>query len=410
MKTKLLLGLALALSCIGYRVHADELLKTEQQELCALLAKASPNSFNTNSRVLSPSEQDFSPYLTRIENARLVELLRQPEVAKVVTREQALAAVKQRQLDESLPGFQYNALMDLVNQRWPHDAAVIAFYREALATRGEVAIFDLFSPLPGIWDDSLLEPVIHVMEKNAATAALFYKDNAPKQVSWVVIDNSLDVLDRHYSVWEINTSIPPRLSKVVLTMFPSLTRDSAPGPHPGEQMWCNAVAMLAKTHDLAMIAVLRPFLKSTGMAGDGGYWMVEGNPPLRACDRAAIAIKQLLTGKDYAREPIGMPGMPYWNVRDSYPKWEEWDKKIAELQKQLDALESALNFIRTNHIDTGDYVMATPEAVQRILVGGESAWRISWYHKTPSGAAAIKGGQLVIIVYDSGRIEKGFGE
>ena len=151
-----------------------------------------------------------------------------------------------------------------------------------------------------------------------------------------------------------------------------------------------------------MIAVLRPFLKNRGMAGDGGYWMVEGNPPLRACDTAAIAIKQILAGKAYAPEPIGMPGMPYRNLRDSYPKWDEWDKTIAELQKQLDALETALNFIHTNFLDTAEYEMAAPEAIQRI----PTAWRVSWRHKVPAGAAAIKGGQLVIVIHDSGKTKR----
>jgi hypothetical protein len=414
MTPKFIVCLAIVLSGNCFFVRADEptpaQLETEQRELCVLLVKASPNSFNTNPPALSQSGNDFSPYLTKSENNRLAELLRSPEITKAVTREQALAAVKQRQLDDSLPGFQYNAMMDLVNQRWPHDAAVIAFYSEALAIRGEVAISDLFSPLPGIWDDSLLEPVIHMMEKNASTAALVYKEDAPKQVSWVVIDNALAVLDRHYSVWATNASIPPRLSAVVLTMFPSLTNAILLGPRPGNQMWCNAVRMLSETHDPTMIAVLRPYLKDKAMAGDGGYWMVKDNPPVRACDRAAIAIKQLVGEKGFAHEAIGMPGLPYWNVRDSYPKWDEWDGKIAELQKQLDALGSALHFIRTNHVDTAQHKMTTPEAVQRISTEGESAWRVSWSPKIPDGAAAIKGGQLVIMVHDSGKIEKVFSE
>jgi hypothetical protein len=203
MKFKLLFCLALVLSGIGYSVHADERFTAGQQELCALLAKTSPDSVDTNSLTVSRRDGDFSPYLTQPENERLVELLRDPEIASVVTREKMLAAIKQRQMDDSLPGFQYNALMDLVNQRWPHDAAVIAFYHEALATRGEAAIMDLFSPLPGIWDDSLLEPVLQVIEKNASTATFVYKAATPKQVSWIVIDNALAVLNRHYSLWAL---------------------------------------------------------------------------------------------------------------------------------------------------------------------------------------------------------------
>jgi hypothetical protein len=257
-----------------------------------------------------------------------------------VTREQVLAAVKQRQLDNSLPGFQYNALMDLVNQRWSRDEAVIAFYREALATRGQVAIFDLFSPLPGIWDDSLVEPVIRVIEENASAAKSF-RAGTPIRVSWIVIDNALAVLDRHHSVWATDASIPPRLSKAVLTVFPSIKDVSLSGPHPGEQMWCNAVRLLAKTHDSEMIAVLRPFLKDEVVAGDGGYWMAKDTAPLRACDNAAIAIKQLLGEKNFPNEVIGMSGIPYSKTRESYPKWNEWDQRIAELQRQLDALDKS---------------------------------------------------------------------
>jgi hypothetical protein len=49
----------------------------------------------------------------------------------------------------------------------------------------------------------------------------------------------------------------------------------------------------------------------------------------------------LLGEKDFVDQPIGMSGMPDRNVRDSYPKWNEWDQKIAELQKQLDALDKS---------------------------------------------------------------------
>jgi len=326
-KPKLLFLLALVLSGACYFAGADELppaqLEKEQHELCALLAKASPNSFQTNSPGVSRRDGDFSPYLTKLENDRLVRLLRDPEVSKIVTPEQALAAIRQRQIDGSLPGFQYNALMDLVNQRWPHDPTVIAFYREALATRGDAAIIELWSPQPGVWDDSLLEPVVSLVKKTAF---------------WIVMDDALSVLDQHYAVWARDASIPPRLSKPVLRMFPSLTNASLSGLQPGDQMWCNAVQMLAKTHDTAMLAVLRPFLKDKVMAGDGSYWMAEDRPPLRACDKAAIAIKKLLGMQDFNNREIFTSGMPCRKVRDSHPKWIEWDKNIAELQKHLDAL------------------------------------------------------------------------
>jgi hypothetical protein len=119
MKSELIFCLALVFGGIGYAVHADEPLTMRQQELCALLAKTSPDSVHTNLPTVSRRDGDFSPYLTQPENERLVKLLRDPEVVTVVTREQVLAAIKQRQLDDSLPGFHYEALMDLGNRRWP---------------------------------------------------------------------------------------------------------------------------------------------------------------------------------------------------------------------------------------------------------------------------------------------------
>jgi hypothetical protein len=317
MKITLLASLVLVSSGV---VRADEpltaRLETEQHELSALLAKASPDRFHTNSTGKPRRDADFSPYLTHLENERFVKLICDPEVSKVITREEALAAIKQRQIDGSLSGFQFTPLMGLVNRRWPHDPAIIAFFREALATRGDEAIIELYSPQPGVWDDSLLELVVSLTAKTS---------------SWTTLDRALYVLDQRYAVWATIASIPPRLSQAVLIMYPSLTNAALSGARPGDWAWCIAVPMLAKTHDPAMLAVLRPFLANKGMAGGGSYWMTEGDPPLRTCDEAAIAISELLREKDFTRDGIGMPGRPYWKVHDTYPKWVEWDKKIAEL-------------------------------------------------------------------------------
>jgi hypothetical protein len=344
MKFKIMLGFALVLSGGIWTAQADEpgpiprtaessvQLEAQQNELCALLVKAGRNSSRSNEKARVRSQPgDFSPNLTEPENARLLKLLCDPKVAERMPLELALAALRQREAEESLPGGQYNALMDVVNRRWPHDPVVIAFFREALAVRGPAAIFELWSPQPGIWDDSLLEPVVRLAEKTA-------EDSAPSR--WIVTCTVLEVLDLHYSVWATNASIPPRLSKAVLMLFPSLTNAIQPSPKPGDQIWCNAVGMLAKTHDAGMIAVIRPFLKDEIVAGDGALWIPQGSglQPLRACDEAAIAIRKLLDDLDSADGGYAMSGGFVAKPGASYPKWREWDKKIGELQKRLDAL------------------------------------------------------------------------
>jgi hypothetical protein len=195
---------------------------------------------------------------------------------------------------------------------------------------------DSFADGVGTSDGFQLEIEIHIVEQ-AALDALSPVASWTNGVPWFAMDNAIGEIDRHYSLWSTNTSIPPRLSKAVLTIFPSLTNISMPGPQPGNQMWCNAVSMLAGSHDLAMIAVLRPFLKNKVVAGDGSYWF-EDKTPLRACDKAAIAISLLLGDKNFADGGFAISGAGIRNVRDSYRKWDEWDKKIGELEKRLDEL------------------------------------------------------------------------
>jgi hypothetical protein len=202
--------------------------------------------------------------------------------------------------------------------------------------RGEIFLqpkpFQLQPSIPDGWDVVLLEPEVRMIEKTA------YGSTNGRDSS--IIENTLGVLDLHYSVWAKDRSIPPRLSKAVLTAFPFLTNSSLPeeNAEPSRSSWCDAVQMLGETHDPAMIKVLRPFLKYKVIAGDGTMWAGSEYTPLRACDKAAMAIKQLLGDDDFAYAGNGFSSSGFRNVRDSYPKWDEWDKKIAELQKRLDAL------------------------------------------------------------------------
>ena len=345
---RLLPCLALVLSGGLIIARADETntnadVKAQQEELSALLMKAAPNTYSPIPPAPRHGEEEFSPYLAPSENKRLLELLRDPAVSKVVTRELALAAIKQRQLDHSLGGFQFDALMDIVNARWRSDPVVIAFYREALETRGDTAVSDLWSPQPGIWDDSLVEPVVRLIERAATNS-----------VKEFVIGNALMALDGHYDAWATNASIPPRLSKAVLEDCSNLT-NTLVRPQLGLG-WCNSVQMLAETHDPAMVCSLRPFLKQKDLAYDPGG-LGDGFTTMRICDEAAEAINQLLDLKINFR-PSDMyligghdvftngttvtiwqeePKDRTWSGYD--PAWKDWDEKIADMEKRLDALD-----------------------------------------------------------------------
>jgi hypothetical protein len=70
------------------------------------------------------------------------------------------------------------------------------------------------------------------------------------------------------------------------------------------------------------------------------------------------------------------------------------------------ALKKAVDYLAQNNVDTSGHDMSTPEAIQKFVVGNQSGWRISWRLKNFTG----KGGQLIVTVWDSGKIEHGYGE
>jgi hypothetical protein len=92
---------------------------------------------------------------------------------------------------------------------------------------------------------------------NAQHSGQTASSSLTNDVSWW---NALDEIDRHYWLWETNTSIPPRLSKVVLAIYPCLTNGYA-NPQPKDIAgWFYPIIILGETHDTVTVSVLRPYL------------------------------------------------------------------------------------------------------------------------------------------------------
>jgi hypothetical protein len=70
------------------------------------------------------------------------------------------------------------------------------------------------------------------------------------------------------------------------------------------------------------------------------------------------------------------------------------------------AMETAREFLDVNKADLSRYDMSKPEGIREIQVQHQKAWRVSWRLKNFTG----KGGQLIIIVTESGKCEQGWGE
>jgi hypothetical protein len=67
-------------------------------------------------------------------------LLMTEETSRTITRDKALAALKQRQIEGTS---RFEEVMALVYSKWNTDPVVVAFYLDALRTRGPEALSDL---------------------------------------------------------------------------------------------------------------------------------------------------------------------------------------------------------------------------------------------------------------------------
>ena len=72
------------------------------------------------------------------------------------------------------------------------------------------------------------------------------------------------------------------------------------------------------------------------------------------------------------------------------------------------AVKKALDYLAQNHTDTSRHDMSKPETVGRVTDGsGTKRWRIVWPLKN---SPHIDGGQLIVILWDSGKIDLTYGE
>ena len=81
-------------------------------------------------------------------------------------------------------------------------------------------------------------------------------------------------------------------------------------------------------------------------------------------------------------------------------------REQSKINSSEGALQTALNYLEMQNIDTTKHDMSAPEAVQEIEIQGKRGWRVSWKLKDFQG----KGGQLVVIVDETGMCEQGWGE
>ena len=117
--------------------------------------------------------------LADVERLRVL-LLSKPANPNAVPLDLALQVLKLRQMRDT---FELDELKTFVFQHYRQDARVVAFYRDALTTRGVAAVADLHGVDYEPWDVSFIEPVIRVAE----TAS-----------GYLPLSRAIDMMDRRY--------------------------------------------------------------------------------------------------------------------------------------------------------------------------------------------------------------------
>jgi hypothetical protein len=79
---------------------------------------------------------------------------------------------------------------------------------------------------------------------------------------------------------------------------------------------------------------------------------------------------------------------------------------VKKISSPETAMETARAYLDTNKTDLSRHDMSKPEGIQEIQIQGKKAWRVSWKLNNFTG----KGGQLIVIVTESGKCEQGWGE
>jgi hypothetical protein len=240
-------------------------------------------------------------YPTAAEMTGMIQEMKQylsapGDIDKNLNRMSALFKVPQLleslNLDDYLPALKASRDSNVRHLLVPHlfvkyadDSRVLAYYSEAFQTEPDVVYWD--AATVSVWNEEFLEPLVQGCEKD----------------KW----HYFDVLSRHSAQWRNRPPYVARVSAALLKHNPILRREVRTIADQELEQWAKAVLQASVVADPALVELLKPALKDQRQAridyGAGGW--NEG----RVCDRALIAILQILDGDSWtAFKAAGITG------------------------------------------------------------------------------------------------------
>lgn len=251
--------------------------------------------------------QEMKQYLAAPGNleqncARISALFKVPQMRESLTAQDYLPALRAARL----AGVRHLLASNLF-ARYSRDPAVLAYYREEFQKEPDVVYWD--AATVDVWNEEFLEPLIQGCETD----------------KW----HYFEVLSRHPAEWRNRPPYVARVSAALLKHNPILRREIRTIPDKELEPWAKAVIQAGKVADPALVELLKPALKDQRQAridyGAGGW--NEG----RVCDRAVVAILQILDGDSWtAFEKAGITG---WRTESE--QFEAHDRVIRILIERL---------------------------------------------------------------------------
>ena len=281
-----------------------------------------------------PDEAGFEKMRSRLKNLlesspadlhsayMLRALLKIPNVAKVASAEELLEA-----LDASVhPNWGRAFLLKHIDEHFANNPVVANRFRERLAARDKAVVEDL-KKTPRIWSPSMLKLLIVRFETEPTSSRAI-----------------LDVLDQHGPPQKHNEQLARRLSAALLkqpAFLPMNRRGVREPKNVGAWRVMDALKMLSKTHDQAVVARIAPYLdnKERGLNPRLLATLMTQMPPLRVCDAALEAILTILDGDAQAAAAPSPIRSVFTRV--SVDEWEiaadqHRDKEIEKLKRRLE--------------------------------------------------------------------------
>jgi len=244
-----------------------------------------------------PTEQQLAMMLDELKKRFFAKAIPDEDYARIVTLLKAPAVVQGLTVDDYLSALRTTrdwnlryVLLPLLFVRHAENPMVLQYYHEMFQKDPDRVYQD--SIIPSVWNAEFLEPLVQGCE----------------QGKWGYFMG----LSRHVQAWRNDKPVVLRVSAALLKHHAILRRDLNEIPDNELETWARAVREASYVPDPGIVKLLKPALDDQRQANiDVGSMGID---EARVCDRALVAILQILDGD--SMPAFKAAGIAEWKTRE----------------------------------------------------------------------------------------------